>query len=622
MTTKSSATEPLTVDKQGMGFFLDRLGADCAPLQFLRELTQNAIEAIGRTREKKGEIVWDVDWVEYDLRGVCKLCITDNGDGMTGSEMAKHINSLSSSASAQSFQGNFGVGAKIAAATKNHAGLIYLSWKQGRGSMIHFWRDPETGEYGLRRQQDSAGTFGAWGEVEDTVRPDLIGEHGTRVTLLGMTADANTMKPPDGAPSPSRWIAKYLNSRYYRFPAGVTIKAREGWEYPREDKDRNLLREIEGQEEYLRKHSRASGKVRLTDATVHWWILKDEKAISQNSGHAESSGHVAGLYQNELYELVTARKGTARLQQFGVILGQKFVVLYVEPDLVGRSLMANTARTQLMIAGDPLPWTDWAAEFREQMPEDIQKLIDEIAAKGSEDDHSKSIRDRLRGMLDLFKVSRYRPTPEGRLTIADPIPNAGGNPAGGGSGGGRAGGGTREGKAGPVGGAYSVFLKKDGIAGSQVRPNPFPEVQWVSVEDGTRETDYLADRAAQYLPDQHLLQVNADFRVFTDMRKHWEEKYAQDMKVSPASVRATIKSEVHNWYEQALVETIIGLQALRGSREWSDEQLFSAMCEEALTAVVMQRYHPYNSISRGLGTKLKSLKEDGLPKRAAQVQEG
>jgi hypothetical protein len=68
------------------------------------------------------------------------------------------------------------------------------------------------------------------------------------------------------------------------------------------------------------------------------------------------------------------------------------------------------------------------------------------------------------------------------------------------------------------------------------------------------------------------------------------------------------------------VETIMGLQALRGSREWSDDQVFSAMCEEALAAVVMQR-HPYNSISRDPGTKLKSMNGDGLPKRAALVQE-
>src|SRR5690349_11420214 len=124
-------TRPLTV--ANTGFLLDRLGEDCHPLQFLRELTQNSIESIGRTAEGKGDIVWDVDWKTLSDYGYYKLSITDNGDGMTGEEMVKYINKLSSSVSEQSFIGNYGVGAKISAATRNHAGLVYLSWKNGGG---------------------------------------------------------------------------------------------------------------------------------------------------------------------------------------------------------------------------------------------------------------------------------------------------------------------------------------------------------------------------------------------------------------------------------------------------------------------------------------------------------
>lgn len=125
---------PMTVDK--VGFLLDRLGQDCAPLQYLRELTQNAIEAVQRTG-KPGEIVWDVDWTMLDAGGPpMKLCIVDNGDGMTGEEMIRFINQLSSSGSEQSFSGNYGVGAKIAAATRNPAGVIYQSWKSGEGHMV------------------------------------------------------------------------------------------------------------------------------------------------------------------------------------------------------------------------------------------------------------------------------------------------------------------------------------------------------------------------------------------------------------------------------------------------------------------------------------------------------
>src|SRR5580692_1483465 len=97
-------TLPMTV--KNTGFLLDRLGADCHPLQFLRELTQNSIEAILRTDKQKGEIVWDVDWTPYELgeHPTYKLCITDNGCGMSGNDLVKYINQLSSSGTTQSVE--------------------------------------------------------------------------------------------------------------------------------------------------------------------------------------------------------------------------------------------------------------------------------------------------------------------------------------------------------------------------------------------------------------------------------------------------------------------------------------------------------------------------------------
>src|SRR4051812_41162537 len=106
-------TLPMTV--KNTGFLLDRLGQDCHPLQFLRELTQNSMEAIARAGGS-GAVIWDVDWNSYDLEGtgVMRLSITDDGFGMSGPEMVEHINKLSSSGAEQSLSGNYGVGAKIA----------------------------------------------------------------------------------------------------------------------------------------------------------------------------------------------------------------------------------------------------------------------------------------------------------------------------------------------------------------------------------------------------------------------------------------------------------------------------------------------------------------------------
>jgi hypothetical protein len=611
---RHSLENTLPLQVHDVGFLLDRLGEDCHPLQFLRELTQNAIEAIQKTPEGKGQIVWDVDWLAYEMRpgSPFKLCITDTGCGMTGDEMAQYINQLSSSGGIQSHDANYGVGAKIAAATRNHDGLIYLSWKDGHSAMIHLWRNPETKQYGLRQIERPDGSFGHWAEVDDAVKPEIIESHGTKIVLNGHLPEQDTMKAPPEAASPSAWIAKYLNSRYFRIPEGITIKARQGWETPRSNKDVNLLRTISGQHSYLDQHKEASGTVDITGARVHWWILKDEKALGSNSGFIESSGHMAALYREELYEMVAGRSGQSRLQQFGVVFGYRQVVLYVEPQPAADDrLTTNTARTELLINSQHLPWAEWAADFREAMPNAIKALMERIASKASEADHSKSIRDRLKAMLDLFRISRYKPSPTGTLEIAEPEPVGGSTvtrpssprskpTGGGGSGGGRSSGGV-------VGGVYSTFLKADGVPGTAVKPDMFPKVVWVSVTDDTREPGEMEDKAARYLKEQHMLKINADFRVFADMIDHWVDSYARDHGDIPG-LRQTVRDSVHGWYEQALTETVIGLQALRGSKEWPDNLLDHAWSEAALTAVVMQRYHAFNAVKRDLGTKLTSLK--------------
>lgn len=604
----SRETSLLTVDN--MGFMLDRLGRDCAPLQFLRELTQNSLEAVLKLPKKQGEVRWDVDWLQFDLErgGIYKLAVIDTGIGMTGPEMVKYINQLSSSSTQQSHEGNFGVGAKIAAATRNHVGLIYLSWKDGAGAMIHLWRDPRTGQYGLRRFELPDGTYNDWMPIENSVKPDLIAEHGTMVVLLGNQESEHTMRAPAGTPSPSRWIAKYLNTRYFEFPAGVTVKAREGWENPRTDSDRNLLRNVTGQKAYLEDHKLASGTLGVSGADARWWVLKDETALSQNSGFINSNGHVAALYQDELYEIETSRSGVARLQQFGVILGYNRVVIYVEPTPgAGRELSTNTARTQLLINSEPLPWADWASEFRENLPVEIRAVIEEAAAAGVNRDHAQSIKERLKQISDLFRLSRYRPSPSGLFLVDDDVPRRGGRTI-------RETGGIREGagdgsggsSGGKAGNVYAAFATPAGDPALKIKADPFPGVMWVRVQDGTRQPGFLDDRAGTYLKEQNLLQINGDFRVFHDMVERFCKLYSD-----VPGARPTIEEVVTEWFEQSLVEAVMGVQSLEGAIEWSGEDIRRALSEEALTAAVMPRYHLDVAIKRSLGSKLGSSKPRG-----------
>lgn len=601
--TLKSSDSTLEMKVANMTFMLERLAQDCAPLQFIRELTQNSIDSIKALGGPAGEIRWDVDWTRYDLEPSdgYKLAVIDTGIGMTGPEMVSYINQLSSSMHKQTKHGNFGMGGKIAAAPRNKLGLVYLSWKNGHGAMIHLWKDPDLGTYGLRRHAN--GEF--WLPITDDIKPEPIKDHGTVVILLGNKPGENTMEAPPEGQIPSRWIVRYLNSRYFRFPQSVTVKARENWTSPRSDKH-NMLRKVIGQEAWLKANSSDSGSVKLKHATARWWILKDRV---DDSGTHFSGGHVAALYDDELYEMTASRTGVARLQSFGVIFGYNQVVIYIQPSQTDNgSLTANTARTHLLIEGQPLPWTEYAAEFREKMPEPIERLMNQVAAGTGNTEATATIRERLKQIRELFKFTRYRPTPDGKHTVDDSFTNtgSGGSDAEGSGSGSRKTGGRKSGSP-RAGDIYALFADVGNTPAEESGGFLDPQVKWVSVKDGTRTSDFLEDRAAQYLPQVNTIQANSDFRVFTDMVTRWRKFYSHIPSAEPV-IDATVKE----WFQQQLVETVLGALALRRSGNWSEQEAEALWSDAALTSAVLPRYHVDERIKRSLGSKLGTLKDKDI----------
>jgi hypothetical protein len=136
-------------------FLLQRLGSECTDLQGLRELTVNGLDAIAALgADAGGRVVWDVDWIRFDASGgkVRKLSVIDTGTGMNPEQLRFYINQLAASGREQSATGNFGVGAKVAAGSRNPHGLEYRSWHQGPGALMRFKRHSD-GRWGLEPQR-------------------------------------------------------------------------------------------------------------------------------------------------------------------------------------------------------------------------------------------------------------------------------------------------------------------------------------------------------------------------------------------------------------------------------------------------------------------------------------
>ena len=83
----------------------------------------------------------------------------------------------------------------------------------------------------------------------------------------------------------------------------------------------------------------------------------------------------------------------------------------------------------------------------------------------------------------------------------------------------------------------------------------------------------------------------------------WKDRYA-----AIPGAAAVVEDRVRDWYGQVLVETVLGAQALRGSKHWDDTRLEQLLSEEALTAAVQPRYFIELKLKQELAQALGQLR--------------
>jgi len=584
-------------------FLIERLASDCAPLQYVRELTENSIQAILARREKgwggSGEVVWDVDWHLVDKKGVYKLEISDNGTGMSGPDIERYINHLAASGRVQDLHKNFGLGAKITACVLNPDGLIYKSWVDGVGVLAILCKDEDSG-YGLRQLAMPEGGYGYYHALDDAAKSPPIDTCGTAVTLMGKSSMEDTFMPPEAR---NKWLIKYLNDRYFDFPVGVLVQVRNfqktektGWPTKRDQKmgeeSGSQMRTIRGMRHFLSENAPQRGVQTITGANVHWWIFP-KGGVSQ-ADIWESKAHCAAIYQRELYDFTRGRAGSARIREFGIPIGTSRVVLYVEPDLTGGDILSDTARSSLRKNGEPLPWSEWANEFREKMPTEIKAMMEEEIASTASGDNSESNKERLKEIQDLLKFANYRPSAAGNDTVQPTTP--GGAPGDREQSGHR--GGTATGGSGGRGGnPYADLARNGSELGNPVRNDPYPRVRWITESDGDFPEE-IQDRAAMYDDTNNVLTMNKDFRGYRDLVAF----FAKEFKMSDDDSRIeVVVKKVQEIFELQAVEVIYTMRSLKTEENWAGDPVKAALTPEALTAALCPRYAMTTTIRRSLG---------------------
>lgn len=598
---------------ENVAFLIDNLGADASDLQFLRELVQNAFESIQRRKPAAIEGRVEIDFEE--IKGVKKLRITDNGVGMTPDEVSANINHLSASGGEQAFDKNFGIGAKITAGTRNPHGVLFKAWKEGIGSLTVMGRlDGRYGRVGFRNALDKSVDY--WLPLGDEDKPSIIGDSGVSVVLLGRSDEEDTTIAPPGSELPSQWVAAYLERRYFMVPSNIVLKVKRPVEIfdSVQDKTRPIFDTIQGQRYYLDKHSESRGMRRLADAnaTVHWWLLTD--AIVKGGKTWNNRGHVAAIYQSELYELHSGGSRMSALKDFGVYAGHGRIVIYVEPENV---LKANTARTSLILKGNrTIDYAEIGALFAEDMPDELAAYM---AGQVSSDqgDHRTAIRKSIKEVEDALKIARYKRSDRGKLGRFDPdfggldsidVDESADSPR-------RAASSSRnEDGSGRIGNDYlrrATEEKLKRLRGQTINTDPMPHVVWDDLG-----TTVPTGRAATYTRATHVVTASAKYGFFQDMVE-WafdEAKKRSLSEIDDETMRGICKDEVRRWFEQALVETIVVLRPMAHDEKWGPNVFATGLSDEGLTAaVVSHRWHMMSAIKRGLSGRLGKARELAVP---------
>jgi hypothetical protein len=223
--------KPITVANPS--FTLETQARDCPPLQFIREFTLNAIEAIEARREAAGtnhkrerdQIVWREFSELGDRAPGAKLACIDTGIGMDPDDMERFINALASTSKDQGLLEHYGMGAKIAGAAVSPIGVTYLSWRGARetGKACTLVREPATGVWGLDEDPVT-------GEIIKDADPELCppevrcaGWRGTAVVFMGRSMEDNTTISPI-AEFGVDWIEKAINIRFYDLPSDIPVR--------------------------------------------------------------------------------------------------------------------------------------------------------------------------------------------------------------------------------------------------------------------------------------------------------------------------------------------------------------------------------------------------------------
>ena len=444
MNKKTSQFTPLQDDSPSSS--IKRFNNQVAPMQFVREAVQNAIEA----GAKKVTIERCPLYLKTQKQTE-KLRIVDNGCGMTPDELLKYINKYNSSSKrSKGRHDNFGIGIKATAANFNRYGLVFVSWSAGGdGHMIWLCYNEQYQQFGVRHidiyEMDDDGELITvpkqvvsleelkasypngfegieWWNCNRVTKHRRVKGQGTMVYFLGNSRDQDTWAIDSrGSSLSNRAYVYYLGARYWD-TQGMRIVTSLNYKEKEAHYNTLTIGSMHQTIGFLKYKSVARVKCGR-GFQVHVFIrdnpLSDKDIDNypriQRSKH--TNGFMAIKYNNELYN---HEWGKIAMRKWGIIadevMGQ--VKLIVIPPVydpkTGYGVFPNEGRDTLLIENPNrvdienkyIDLERIREEFIDNHPQELTDLINEALAKKTAKSHDGH--EVLKKYGHLFKLHKAK----------------------------------------------------------------------------------------------------------------------------------------------------------------------------------------------------------------------
>jgi hypothetical protein len=424
-TNKGENMNKISSDPEGISYIIDAGFKNSIPAdQYLREVNKNAEEAIQRIQKidpsYKGTIVIKTDENYFQKNQVPKMCIIDNGDGMDYDFLSNYMLKLGASLRNNKHK-NWGAGFKITALPFNQYGIIVCSWTKenpsGFGIWLHFNKTTSCYEYKL---MEGNKVF----KLADSSKPKEIKKHGTRITFLGDSKNHNTMEInpllhkgglfKGGRTGKANWIPSYLNTKKYKIEPNILTKCYD------EESNTSNTRNIKGHYANLKLNSVESGFVRLSKATVDWFILpsggRSRHTKNSMNTYALTVGQFALVHEDEVLKVDYAGKSDRNpLAAWGHQYSKYRVALVLKPN--EDEFRPNLERTAVMKDGVGVDeyFDNWKIEWQGKTPTALVELEKEMAEKAIQ--KASNFDNELKKYANLFRNDQYMLSKKGEFDI-------------------------------------------------------------------------------------------------------------------------------------------------------------------------------------------------------------